>query len=56
MTCGSCGRSRSIDSAQQEYLVTYRNGQTETFQDLTAVRRAITLKGGGTYKMVAKQK
>lgn len=54
MACGSCG-SRSKGSAQQEYLVTYRDSTTERFSDLTAVRQAITLKGGGTYKMVAKE-
>lgn len=55
MACGACGGNRAA-AEQQEYLVTYRDSTTERFSDLTAVRRAITLKGGGTYKMVAKQK
>lgn len=53
MGCSACG-SRSKSSAQQEYLVTLRNGETKRVSDLTEVRKAITLGGGGTYKMVDK--
>lgn len=53
MACSACGNKRTASSTQ-EYLVTLRNGETKRVSDLTEVRKAITLGGGGTYKMVDK--
>ena len=53
MACGPCSGRKNPTTT--EYLVTYRDGTEERVADMIAAKRRITIKGGGTYKVVAKK-
>lgn len=57
MACGSCGSRKSgTANAGMEYLITYRDGTTDTAPDLASVRRKLALSDqGGQYRLVTKK-
>lgn len=53
MACGGCGNRAARGT--QEYLITYKNGDTERVSDMVTVRQKLALSpNGGNYRLVAK--
>lgn len=54
MIMGCCGSARKSGQTT-EYLVKYRDGRRETAPDRATAQRMLTLGGGGSLELVAKQ-